>query len=81
MEIEREIVVDLTWRGWQPESDFPRLVSLEEYALDFDVDETVCGYCGARAYETCSHHPAAEAIVVGALAQDSPLLATLCGTG
>lgn len=80
VEIERETVVDLTWRGWDPESDFPRLVTLEEYAVDFDVDETVCGYCGARAEETCSHLPEAERIVVGALATDSPLLATLCGT-
>lgn len=46
LEVEGETLIDPTWRSWEPESAFPRISSVAEYAIDFDVDHSVCGHCG-----------------------------------
>jgi hypothetical protein len=72
------LIVDLTWRMWEPEGPFPRFATIPEYLEDFAAIDNVCGTCAASDRRTCTHAgPLLDAITARGLGCTCPPVSEL----
>lgn len=70
VELEGSVLLDLTFRMWDPSGPFRKIASVDEYLTRYfdEVEASVCGHCGGDAESSCQHlSPELEAAIVHAL--------------
>jgi hypothetical protein len=70
VELEGNVLVDLTFSMWDPSGLLRKIASVEEYLARYfeKVEVSVCGHCGRDDESSCQHlAPEVEAAIVHAL--------------